>query len=319
MLPTSPEPDRAVPSQPPSVSPSPPTRTLLACCAALTLALAPAEAATRAPSWSRLLAFDAATQTAWGERYEHGEGVTRSYDRAVQLYCAAARRGFVRAQYRLGWMYANGRGVARNDALAAAWFKLAAAKGDEQSRQMLRHLPEPRAGTQARCVGPKVENLAPIRVSISSPERRAVAAAVRQLAQHYELDPALVLAVIDAESGFDHRAVSPKGAMGLMQLMPGTAERFGVRDPFDPEQNLKGGMAYLRWLIAYFEGRVPLVVAAYNAGEQAVERYGGIPPYPETQTYVQRVTRAYPHLRHPVASGAKVAGRTAIPVPGEDS
>ena len=298
-----------------SHTPSLPIVTAL--CAAL--AVAWAHPAPAAPSWGKLLAFDAATQTAWAERYEHGEGVSQSYGRAVELYCAAARRGFVRAQYKLGWMYANGRGVARDDALAAAWFQLASTRGDEHARRMLSHLPEPKPGTKPRCVGPKaVDGLAPIRVNLSSPERRAVTEAVRTLATHYALDPALVIAVIEAESGFDHRAVSPKGAMGLMQLMPGTAERFGVRDPFDPEQNLKGGMAYLRWLMAYFEGRVPLVVAAYNAGEQAVERYGGIPPYAETQTYVQRVTRSYPYLTHPVAGGAKVAGRAAR-VRGEDS
>jgi len=114
---------------------------------------------------------------------------------------------------------------------------------------------------------------------------------VHRLAPEYDLDPRLVIAVIEAESGFDPRARSPKGAMGLMQLMPETAKRFGVRDPWDPVQNLRGGMAYLRWLLDHFDGELSLVLAGYNAGEKAVERYRGVPPFGETRRYVQRITR----------------------------
>ena len=91
------------------------------------------------------------------------------------------------------------------------------------------------------------------------------------------------------ESNFDPWAVSPKNAQGLMQLMPDTATRFKVRQIQDPVQNIRGGMAYLRWLLAYFEGDLALVLAAYNAGERAVERYQGVPPYAETRHYVQRI------------------------------
>jgi soluble lytic murein transglycosylase-like protein len=98
-----------------------------------------------------------------------------------------------------------------------------------------------------------------------------------------------VLAVVEVESGFNPKAASPKNAQGLMQLIPETAERFGVADVWDPEQNLRGGMAYLSWLMQHFDGDLELVLAAYNAGEGAVQRHGGIPPYAETRDYVQRV------------------------------
>ena len=103
--------------------------------------------------------------------------------------------------------------------------------------------------------------------------------------------PRARLAVIEAESNFNPRAVSPKNAQGLMQLIPATAVRFGVENVWDPEQNLRGGMAYLRWLLDRFDGDVRLALAGYNAGEQAVHRHGGIPPYNETQDYVRRIAR----------------------------
>jgi len=99
----------------------------------------------------------------------------------------------------------------------------------------------------------------------------------------------LVFAIMQAESNYDSTAVSPKNAQGLMQLIPETALRFQVRDAFDPAQNVRGGIAYLRWLLAYFEGETSLVAAAYNAGERSVERYRGVPPFGETQAYVQRI------------------------------
>lgn len=105
----------------------------------------------------------------------------------------------------------------------------------------------------------------------------------------YNVEPALVKAIIKAESNFNHRAVSRKGAKGLMQLMPATASYLQVRDSFHPENNIEGGVKYVRYLLNFFNGNLPLALAAYNAGENAVLRYGGIPPYRETQTYVTRV------------------------------
>ncbi|WP_448575579.1 peptidoglycan DD-metalloendopeptidase family protein [Thermomicrobium sp.] len=113
--------------------------------------------------------------------------------------------------------------------------------------------------------------------------------AIVQAAQRYGLDPALLAAMVKIESGFDPRAVSPAGAKGLLQLMDTTAAMLGVRDPFDPTQNLDGGARYFRQLLERFGGDVALALAAYNAGPGAVERAGGIPPYPETQRYVNAV------------------------------
>ena len=107
------------------------------------------------------------------------------------------------------------------------------------------------------------------------------------------MDPALVHALIEAESSWDPQAVSPKGALGLMQLIPATAQRFGVADPFDARQNLDGGVRYLRQLLERYNGDLQKALAAYNAGEGAVDRVGGVPNYAETVRYVRKVMDAY--------------------------
>jgi len=112
---------------------------------------------------------------------------------------------------------------------------------------------------------------------------------VKQLATKYQIDPALVRAVIHAESAFKVNALSNKGAQGLMQLMPGTAKDMGVMNAFDARQNIEGGVKYLAWLLETFDGDIMLATAAYNAGPGAVKRYNGIPPYAETEVYVERV------------------------------
>ncbi|HRX69779.1 MAG TPA: transglycosylase SLT domain-containing protein [Candidatus Competibacteraceae bacterium] len=257
------------------------------------------------PAWIKLIKETPVAQVEWATRYEHGEGVPQNYERAMQLYCAAARRGHVQAQYQLGWMYANARGVARNDAQAAAWFRLAAAKGDAPAKRMLARVDDPAKVEQAHCVepvDPTPKPPAPVivrRKKPTSPEQAQIVSLVNRLAPGYGLQPALVLAVIEAESGFNSQARSVKNAQGLMQLIPETAERFGVQDPYDPVQNLQGGMAYLRWLLAYFQGDVRLSLAGYNAGEGAVVRYGGVPPYAETRAYVEKIIRDYGQLAHP--------------------
>jgi soluble lytic murein transglycosylase-like protein len=116
-------------------------------------------------------------------------------------------------------------------------------------------------------------------------------AIIREHAGAHGLSPDLVRAVIQVESGFNPRAVSPKGAMGLMQLMPATATEYGVGDPFDPADNVRAGVAYLRRLLDRYDGRVELALAAYNAGPGAVDRHGSqVPPYRETRDYVRRIT-----------------------------
>lgn len=119
-------------------------------------------------------------------------------------------------------------------------------------------------------------------------------------AQRHGLDPLLIYSVMHQESSFKQRAISHKGARGLMQLMPGTAARFGVTNIFDPKQNIEGGSRYMRFLLNRFDGNVSLALAGYNAGEGAVEKYGWrIPPYAETQEYVRRISRRYSLLRDP--------------------
>ncbi len=109
-------------------------------------------------------------------------------------------------------------------------------------------------------------------------------------ADRHNVDSALIKAVMKAESGFNHTAISPKGARGLMQLMPGTANQYNVDDSFDPQSNIEGGARHLRYLLTQYNGNLPLAIAAYNAGEGAVQKYNNqIPPYQETQTYVKRV------------------------------
>lgn len=112
---------------------------------------------------------------------------------------------------------------------------------------------------------------------------------IDSIAVEHGVEDSLVHSVIRAESNYNARAVSPKGAMGMMQLIPATARRFGVNNPFDVRENVQGGVRYLRFLLDYYKDNYPRAIAAYNAGEGAVDRYHGIPPYVETQNYVFRV------------------------------
>lgn len=139
--------------------------------------------------------------------------------------------------------------------------------------------------------------------ALKSPELIAM---VDEITQAEGVDTHLARAVIQAESAFNYRARSRAGALGLMQLMPSTAARFGVLDPFDPRQNITGGVKYLKWLHSYYEGDLTKVVAAYNAGEGAVNRYKGIPPFRETRAYVPRVLDLY--RRRAVQPDPKLAG-----------
>ena len=246
-------------------------------------------------------------QTELAVKYEHAEGVPKDFQQANRLYCRAAKQGYADAQFKLGWVYANGRGVTRDDGVAAVLFRLAADQGHEYAAKLLPYVRN-RADTQMpSCLLPDPPVVAALE---SDPDdsadavgdRSEIVQLVRQLAPKYAVDWRLALAVISVESSFNPAAVSPKKAQGLMQLIPETAERFGVKKVFNPAENIKGGLAYLRWLLAFFEGDVQLVLAAYNAGERAVEKYRGIPPYPETRDYVRRITGIYKKVSHPYAS-----------------
>lgn len=129
---------------------------------------------------------------------------------------------------------------------------------------------------------------------------------IAEKAEKYSLDPKLVQAVIKAESGFNHRAVSPKGAMGLMQLMPQTAYYLGVYNPFDPEENIEAGVRYLREMLERFGGSLTLALAAYNAGPTSVEKHGhSVPPYRETKDYVSKVLTTYNGKKPPAGIFSK--------------
>ncbi len=116
---------------------------------------------------------------------------------------------------------------------------------------------------------------------------------IESLSRQIGVPPELVHSVIKVESNYNEKAVSPKGAMGLMQLMPETAKFYGVADPFNPEENIRGGILYLKDLIRLYEGRTNYVLAAYNAGQEALKKFGGIPPYPETVAYIRKVMAHY--------------------------
>ena len=119
------------------------------------------------------------------------------------------------------------------------------------------------------------------------------------------VDPRFIHAVIKQESRYKNKAVSHAGAQGLMQLMPATAKRFGNKDPYDAASNIEAGTKYLKWLLKRFNGDVTLALAGYNAGEGAVDKYNGIPPYDETQNYVKKIVANYGKTYHPVVTPAE--------------
>jgi len=261
-----------------------------------------------------------------GLAYENGEGVHRDLAQAAALYCEASRLGSPDAQYNLGWMYVNGRGVERDDAMAAFLFRAALEQGVASAQRILNVVGASGNRVPDCMKKPVITPVVAVATGRASPgvDFKAVAPKkiydlVHSMAPMFQVEPQLVLAIISAESNFDTLALSPKRAQGLMQLIPETSERFNVVNAFDPIQNIRGGMTYLRWLLAYFQGDVALVAAAYNSGEGTVERYRGIPPYQETQSYVKRILAAVGNRRHPfdekVTRPSFIFGQKTTPTP----
>jgi hypothetical protein len=235
-------------------------------------------------------------------KYEHARGgVRQDFNEAYRLYCQAYLQGDMQSAYNIGFMHFNGRGRARNLGQAVFWFRRAADGGDLLARRMTHLYKDIASEEDPGCKPPPPPPAPAIAMKwINSPNRKLVEGWVNQIAPRYAIDPKLVMAVIQAESGFNPTALSPKNAQGLMQLIPATAERFGVKDVWNPIDNIKGGTAYLNWLMRHFSGNVEWVLAAYNAGEGAVEKHQGVPPFEETQTYVKRILGFYQKTRHPV-------------------
>lgn len=257
-----------------------------------------------APTFAESGPREATGAATWREEalaLEHGEGIAKNPAKAAELYCKGAKAGDAEAHYSLAWMYMNGRGVPRNDAWAAYFFKQAADQGHAPSQKMLAFVGEPSAEPPECLRQPNDQALSSNNEDwgFSNEKQRRLAALISRLAPEYGVSPQFAYAVARTESNLNPKAVSPKNAQGLMQLIPDTSARFNVKKPFDPEQNIRGGLAYLRWLLAYFRGDVALVAAAYNAGEGAVNQYLGVPPYQETRQYVKRILAAFPQREHP--------------------
>ncbi|MDB5816095.1 MAG: lytic transglycosylase [Rhodocyclales bacterium] len=248
-----------------------------------------------------------------GKAYEYGEGAVRDPEQAARYYCDAARLGDAEALYSLGWMYANGRGVPRQSGYAATLLAMAAAMGHEAARNAQQRFAEFSGASSddlPACMlkitskpVPTVKAEKPVNlddyVAGLPVNKQKIAELIRLLAPQYGINPRLALAVAVSESNLDLLARSSRGALGVMQLIPETAARFKVRNTFDPGQNIRGGLSYLRWLLAYYRGDVLLAVAAYNAGEGAVDRFRGIPPFMETAFYVKRIYAFYKQPQHP--------------------
>ncbi|WP_247894300.1 lytic transglycosylase domain-containing protein [Azospirillum sp. B510] len=262
------------------------------------LATAPAHAGIAEKTVAALEALaskgSARAQYELAQHYERADGVKADTRLALSLYCRAARQDYADAALMAGRMHMAGLGgVSKDPDLGRAWLRKAAALGSEQAERLVGGGTGAAAKTPDRCEPPN------LRWGIIRKPPAEIRAMVQKMAPTYGLDPELVLAVIAVESGYRVDVVSNKNAQGLMQLIPETAERFGVSDPFNAEQNLRGGMKYLRWLLAYFDGNVAYALAGYNAGEGAVLQYKGIPPYRETQDYVTKIRGIYAQTYHP--------------------
>lgn len=224
------------------------------------------------------------------------ESGIRGYQRlslALMFYCEAGILGSADGFYRVGVLLRKPGSVLHNPTLANAYLALASRLGHQRA-EALHDAAVDNASLPDACgdfgdIMAKEPFDMEGYVSSLAPARRKIAALIRKQAPRYAVDARFGLAVAMAESNLNPLAVSSKNAQGVMQLIPDTQERFGVKKPFDAESSVRGGLSYLKWLSVRFDGDLALVAAAYNAGEGTVDKYRGIPPYPETQHYVRRV------------------------------
>lgn len=244
-------------------------------------------------------------EKAWA--IEKGHGAFPDPQLALAFYCEAARYGSAEGHLHSALLLSNPKSHLYSPAEARGFWSHANELGHAQAELQLAG--QARLGQeirQHRCLTDQESYRASASFDHAaylkglSAQRRQIAELVMRLAPEYQVDGRLALAIASAESNFNPNARSPKNAQGVMQLIPETASRFQVKNIWDPEENIRGGLAYLRWLSRYFSGDIERIAAAYNAGEGAVVKYGGVPPFFETRAYVWRVVSSIQGRSHQV-------------------
>lgn len=260
---------------------------ILSALLAFVIGIVPAPA-TSSPLEGRAAAGDLHAIAELAARLELGIDTAPDPSRALALFCRAGAGGNRAAAYHVAAWLLTDTSPDYSPDRAAIWLR--------HIQRLERGVQPARGDRPPPCpvnTAPGLPPASPGRTAGAAGTYASLAGTVETLAATYGVDPALVKSLITVESGFDRGAVSPAGAAGLMQLMPGTARALGVVDRFDPEQNLRGGISHLASLLRRFGGSVPLALAAYNAGETAVEACGCVPDNGETPHYVRRVRAVY--------------------------
>jgi len=238
-------------------------------------------------------------QYSLGDLYSNGDGkeVPQDFKQAVYWYTKAAEQGFANAQYRLGYMYDYGDEIPQDYKQAFFWYTKAAEQGlyfaIEHRDEMLEKMSQSQIEEVQKLPKEFYE-----KINNEITEQVHYSSFINAAAKRYNLAPELILAIIKIESSFNPFAISERGAMGLMQLMPETAKEMNVKSPFDAEENIMGGSRYLRKLHDLFAEDLQLVLAAYNAGPNRILENGHrIPRIPETEKYVKKVLQEYGRIR----------------------